>query len=105
MERRGVGLGQLSDHDGGHAEDKAHAHDDEPKRRGSQSLKRIKLLLRKQYWIIYLERFILKETIHEFYTVLIFNQPVLYFWDQKSTNELILLNKVLYIKGLFNKIL
>lgn len=45
VERRGVGLGQLSDHDGGHAEDKAHAHDDEPKGRGSQSLKKNKKML------------------------------------------------------------
>lgn len=51
VERRGVGLGQLSDHDGGHAKDKAHAHDDEPKGRGSQSLKKNK----KFYYVNYIE--------------------------------------------------
>lgn len=55
VQRRGVGLGQLSYHDGGHAEDEAHAHDDEPKSRGSQSLKVNNIITLNK--IIYLDEF------------------------------------------------
>lgn len=55
VQRRGVGLGQLSNHDGGHAEDEAHAHDDEPKSRSSQSLQVNNII--KLNIIIYLDEF------------------------------------------------